>query len=77
MWLEHTKIYQLISSNSFGIYLFHSMIIYWLEFIAVPYEINPIILSLGIFVITLTLSTYFTIAVRKLGLGIAIGENKK
>lgn len=53
------------------------MIIYWLEFIAVPYEINPIILSLGIFVITLTLSTYFTIAVRKLGLGIAIGENKK
>lgn len=77
MWLEHTKLYQLISSNSFGIYLFHSMIIYWLEFIAMPYEINPIILSLGIFVITLTLSTYFTIAVRKLGLGIAIGENKK
>ena len=67
----------MISPNSFGIYLFHSMIIYWLEFIAVPYEIHPIILSLGIFVITLTLSTYLTIGVRKLGLGIAIGERKK
>lgn len=35
MWIENTKLYQLIAPNSFGIYLFHSMIIYWLEFIAI------------------------------------------
>lgn len=47
MWIENTKLYQLIAPNSFGIYLFHSMIIYWLEFIAIPYEIPQILLSLG------------------------------
>ena len=56
MWIENTKLYQLIVPNSFGIYLFHSMIIYWLEFIAIPYEIPPILLSLGVFAISLTLS---------------------
>ena len=56
IWIENSKLYQLIVPNSFGIYLFHSMIIYWLEFIAIPYEIPPILLSLGVFAISLTLS---------------------
>lgn len=75
MWIENTKLYQLIVPNSFGIYLFHSMIIYWLEFIAIPYEIPPILLSLGVFAISLTLSISLTIAVRNIGWGIIIGEN--
>lgn len=77
MWIENTKLYQLIVPNSFGIYLFHSMIIYWLEFIAIPYEIPPILLSLGVFAISLTLSISLTIAVRNIGWGIIIGEKSK
>lgn len=77
MWIENTKLYQLIAPNSLGIYLFHSMIIYWLEFIAAPYEITPILLSLGVFAISLTLSISLTIAVRNIGWGIIIGEKSK
>lgn len=75
--IEDTKLCQWIGKNSFGIYLFHAMIIYWLEFLAAPYPINPYILSLGVFVVSLTLSVLLTIIVRKLGLGLIIGENSK
>ena len=72
--IERTDLYQWIAPNSFGIYLFHAMIIYWLEFIASPYQINPYLLSIAVFVISLALSILLTMAVRKLGLGIIIGE---
>lgn len=75
--IEKTKLYQWIAPNSFGIYLFHAMIIYWLEFIAISYKINPYLLSLAVFVISLTLSILLTMAVRRLGLGIIIGEKSK
>lgn len=75
--VEKTKLYQWVTPNSFGIYLFHAMIIYWLEFIAAPYPINPYLLSIVIFVISLTLSILLTIMVRKLGLGVIIGETSK
>lgn len=75
--IEETKLYQWIAPNSFGIYLFHAMIIYWLEFIAAPYPINPYLLSIVIFVISLTLSILLTIMVRKLRLGVIIGETLK
>ena len=77
MKIENSKLYQWIVPNSFGIYLFHSMIIYWLEFIAAPYEILPILLSSGVFAISLTLSISLTLAVRNIGLGIIIGEKSK
>lgn len=77
MWIENTKLYQLIAPNSFGIYLFHEVFIYWLEFIAAPYEISPMLLSFGVFVISLTLSVFLTITVRNIGLGIIIGEKTK
>lgn len=75
--IEKTKLYRWIAPNSFGIYLFHAMIIYWIEFIAVPYQINPYLLSITVFVISLTLSILLTLAVRKLGLGAIIGEKTK
>lgn len=75
--IEKAKLYQWVASNSFGIYLFHAMIIYWLEFIAAPYPINPYLLSIAIFVISLTLSILLTIMVRKLRLGVIIGETLK
>ena len=75
--IENTNLYQWIAPNSFGIYLFHAMIIYWLEFVATPYCINPFILSLIIFAISLSLSVILTMTVRKLGCGIVIGEKSK
>ena len=75
--LENSKLYQWIAPNSFGIYLFHAMIIYWLEFIAMPYNINPFLLSICVFIISLTLSVILTITVRRLGLEIIIGEKSK
>lgn len=75
--IEETKLYQWIAQNSFGIYLFHAMIIYWLEFIAAPYQINPYLLSIAVFVTSLTLSILLTVSVRKLGLGVIIGEKSK
>ena len=53
------------------------MIIYWIEFIAAPYPINPYPLSVAAVVISLTLSILLTVMVRKLGLGIIIGEKTK
>lgn len=75
--IESAKLYQWVAPNSFGIYLFHAMIIYWIEFIAAPYPINPYLLSIAVFVISLTLSILLTVMVRKLGLGIIIGEKTK
>lgn len=75
--IENAKLYQWVAPNSFGIYLFHAMIIYWIEFIAAPYPINPYLLSIAVFVISLTLSILLTVMVRKLGLGIIIGEKTK
>ena len=75
--IENSKFYQWISPNSFGIYLFHAMIIYWLEFIAMPYSINPFLLSICVFAISLTLSVLLTKTVRRLGWGIVIGEKSK
>lgn len=75
--IEKTKLYQWIAPNSFGIYLFHAMIIYWIEFIAIPYQINPYLLSIMVFVFSLTFSILLTLAVRKLELGVIIGEKAK
>lgn len=75
--IESAKLYQWVAPNSFGIYLFHAMIIYWIEFIAAPYPINPYPLSVAAVVISLTLSILLTVMVRKLGLGIIIGEKTK
>ncbi len=74
MKIINTKLYQWIAPNSFGIYLFHAMIIYWLGFIASHIKINPFLQTSCIFVISLTLSILLTITVRKLRLGVIIGE---
>lgn len=66
--------YQIISRNSFGIYLFHAMIIYMLEYVFSSYSVNPIILSLLVFTISLVLSVILTECVRRIKLGVIIGE---
>ena len=60
--------------NGFGIYLFHPMIIYILYFFLGSTNTNPIILCLGIAIISYILSWLFTELFRKLKLSILIGE---
>ena len=74
--IRDTFLYKTIGDNSFGIYLFHAMIIYILEYMFSPYPINPLLLSIVIFSISLVLSVLLTIFVRRAGAGIIIGEKK-
>lgn len=66
--------YQVVSRNSFGVYLFHAMIIYILEYVFSSYSINPIFLSVLVFTISLLLSVLLTECVRRFKLGLIIGE---
>lgn len=72
--LTKYKWYQVISRNSFGIYLFHAMIIYTLEFFFISYSISPILLSLIVFTLSLFASIVLTEFVRKVRLGVIVGE---
>lgn len=68
------KLYGNIKKNSFGVYLFHPMIIYVLYYYFGDLNINPILLCSMIIVITYLISHFATSIVRKLKLGIIIGE---
>lgn len=63
-----------ISKNSFGIYLFHPIIIYMLFHYLGDLQVSPYILSSVFFFISFSLSLILTDIVRRLGLGIIIGE---
>lgn len=66
--------YLLIQNHSFGIYLFHPMIIYVLYFFLGKYDIPPFILSFGIFIATSILSILATKLLRRFHLEKLIGE---
>lgn len=74
--ISNIKLYQEIKKNSFGIYLFHPMIIYVLFYYLGDKNVNPILLTGLVFVITMILSDMFTRMIRSFNLGIIIGENK-
>lgn len=63
-----------VKQNSFGIYLFHPMIIYVLFYLLGQYNIHPIILSVLIFVVATVLSICATKVLRKIKLHWIIGE---
>ena len=75
--ITKTRIYKWISLNSFGIYLFHAMFIYQLEFVLRNSPIQPILLSTIIFFVSTAISIFFTEFIRKSHLGIIIGEKSK
>lgn len=64
-----------IDKNSFGLYLFHSPLIYFM-FVYKP-NINPIIFALISFVGLGSLALAATLLIRKIGFGILIGEKRK
>ena len=66
------NIFNIIDKNSFGIYLFHSPLIYF-SFTYYP-NINPILMVIINFLIFGIFSVFITILIRKIKLGFIIGE---
>lgn len=75
--ISNNQLYQEIKKNSFGIYLFHPMIIYVLFYYLGDKNVNPFLLVVMVFIITMILSDLFTRIIRTINLGIVIGESKK
>lgn len=70
------KIYQLISKNSFGIYLYHVFFIYLMFFYLANISISPYLLISIVFVVSLALSIAMTELTRKIGWNVIIGEKR-
>ena len=72
--VANLNIMQKLAHNSYGIYLFHPMLIY-LQFYAIRnFDINPWLAVSVIFLIALFVSWFLTISIRKTQLRVAIGE---
>lgn len=75
--IVRTNLYAWIVKNSFGIYLFHPMIIYVIYYGigSLPkWPINPIITSLMAFVVCIWVSVMLTIVARRIHLRFIVGE---
>lgn len=75
--ISNNKIFQLISSNSYGIYLYHVFIIYFWFFLFKDCSIQSLLMVVLSFISSLALSILLTEITRKMGLGIVIGEKKQ
>ena len=76
-WLTKSSIYKRIQNDSFGIYLFHPMIIYVFYYFLEDKNINPFVLCFAIAILAIILSILATNIVRILRMHIFIGETKK
>lgn len=76
-WLKAittTRLFDLINKNSFGIYLFHPIIIYLLFYIFGDLPVNPYLLTALVFLISTAASILLTGLVRRKNMGVIIGE---
>ena len=73
-FVSSNRFFQIISRNSFGIYLYHVPFIYLLFYYLADYQISPYILSTFIFLLSLFISIVMTELTRRVGLGFVIGE---
>lgn len=64
--LASTKFVKLVDKNSYGIYLFHSTLIYPILYCVNGKDINPYLLSIFLFIICLSVSLIVTMVLRKL-----------
>lgn len=76
-FLTRYKWYQWISKNSYGIYLYHVIVIYLMFYWSRNISISPCILVPLVFGISLIVSLILTEMTRKMGLQFLIGEKKK
>ncbi len=74
MQFMNNRFVKVLSKNGFGIYLFHPMIIYILYYYLGGLDINPIVLCVGITVVSYFLSVLLTEIFRKARLTLLIGE---
>ena len=72
--IVNSKLYCLISNNSFGIYLYHVFVVYLWFYLIKDVTVPAYIMCLLSFVVSLFLSVILTQLTRKLGLGFIIGE---
>ena len=75
--ISNNKMFQLISRNSYGIYLYHVFVVYFWFFLFKDYSFSPLLMVVLSFVFSLVLSVLLTEITRKIGMGIVIGEKKK
>lgn len=76
-WLKAittTRLFDLINKNSFGIYLFHPIIIYLLFYIFGDLPVNPYLLTALVFLTSTAASILLTELVRRKNMGVIIGE---
>ena len=74
--IMETKVFKYLKKNSFGIYLFHPMIIYLLYFYLGNYDVLPIVLCSFITIAAIIGSVLLTEVFRILHIQVLIGENK-
>ena len=72
--VAENRIVKGINQNGYGIYFFHPMIIYVCFALTYKMNISPYVLCVGIIVIAFALSWVLTVGVRKMKMGIIIGE---
>lgn len=72
---KNLQIIRILSKDSYGIYLFHPMIIYVLFFHLKDYSISPFWVTLIVFTVSFLFSYLLTQVIRKLRLQIIIGES--
>ncbi len=75
--ISNNKIFQLISRNSYGIYLYHVFVVYFWFFLFKDYSFSPLLMVVLSFVFSLVLSVLLTEITRKIGVGFVIGEKKQ
>ena len=74
-WLKAittTRLFDLINKNSFGIYLFHPIIIYLLFYIFGDLPVNPYLLTALVFLTSTAASILLTGLVRRKNMGVII-----
>lgn len=74
--ISNNKIFQLISRNSYGVYLYHVFVVYFWFFLFKDYSFSPLLMVVLSFVFSLVLSVLLTEITRKIGMEIVIGEKK-
>jgi len=72
--LQSSRIYQFLRRESFGLYIFHAMVIYVLFALLGPTQIPPVLLVTLSIVVSTAASFALNALVRKAKLGILLGE---
>lgn len=75
--LSKNRLLQIVSINSFGLYLFHPMIIYLAFYHFNSYWDAYFLMTVSVFLIVTLVSILLTIFVRKIGFGFIVGEYSK